>query len=891
MHKNKKTCKIATNALILRKILILVLYFVLVFVFPLETCPLMGQVIQKKKLIAADYHLWGELNLEKVSPDENWASFKMEYKDGSDTLFIFNPSSNKKYSIPRAGEGSFTMKNFFICQIGNSLQILNLKTGKREEIDNVQKHAYCQQTDHLIVLTGTGTSGKILKIQSLKNSDKVEINDVSDFQISDQAGRLAYCISENTKEAVFHLSLKKIHSSKWVVRSSKDHFKGLTWHKSGQALSFYSESADKKINGLFYYLPTEDKLSQFSSASHPGFPKNAYIVYENSNQILISDDLQKLFFSVRENEKMPLAALESGVEIWNANDKITYLQLKSFGDPDLLPKVVMWSPKSDSIRAVATAEFPKVMLTGDFKNAIVSNPKQYEPQFDYYAPRDFYILNLQTFEKTLLLENHPLEYENLLASPGGKYFAYFKEKNWWIYNFELRTHTNITGRLGVGFSAKEYDLNPESVCGSPGWSLNDNEILLYDQYDIWAVAPNGKSSRRLTHGRESKIKFRIAAMPNSIGVKLKYDGLIVRNIDIQKQQFLRAEGEDGKTGYFKWTEETGEKPIVYEQSLINQLNYGIDKKKLFFREQKYDVSPRLLYKSQDADPSCFYRSNPQQEKYFWGRSILIEYKNSAGKCLKGALYYPADYDPKIKYPMIVTIYDLQSKQLHKYVNPALNDLSGNNTTLFTSENYFVFKPDLSLEVGSPGHSAVDCVVSATKKVIGMGLVDPAKIGLMGHSFGGYETSFIVTQTDLFAAVISSGAITDLNSFYHNINSLTGRPDMWRFGNEQWAMGKTPYEAPESYFSNSPLSYVKNIRTPILIWSGKNDTQVDPHQSFEYYLALRRLGKKSIMLLYPEEGHLLLREPNQIDITKRTLQWFDFFLKGKQSEDWILKGIK
>lgn len=891
MHKNKKTCKTAAHALILRRILILVLYFALVFVFPLETCPMMGQVIQKKHLTVTDYHLWGELNLDKVSPDENWTSFKMEYKDGSDTLFIFNPSSNKKYSIPSAGESSFTMKNYFICLTGNSLHILNLKTGKREGIDNVQKYAYCRETDHLVVLTGIGPSGKTLKIRSLKNSNKVEFTDVSDFQLSDQGGHLAYCISEKTKAAVFHLSLKKINSSKWITRSSNDNFKGLTWHRSGQALSFYSESVDMKINGLSYYLPKEDKLYQFDSASHPDFPKNAHIVYENLNQILISDDLQKVFFSVRENEKTAPASLESVVEIWNANDKITYLQLKNFGDPEQMPKVVMWSPKSDSIRAVATAEFPKIMLTGNFKNAIVSNPKQYEPQFDYYAPRDFYILNLQTFQKTLFLENHPLEYENLLASPDGKYFAYFKDKNWWIYNFALRTHTNITGRLGVSFSAKEYDLNPESVCGSPGWSLNDNQILLYDQYDIWAVSPNGKYSRRLTRGRESKIKFRIAAIPNSLGIKLNYDGLIVRNIDIQKPQFLRAEGEDGKTGYFKWTRESGEKPIIYKQSLVNKLNYGTEKKKLYFMEQKYDLSPRLVYKLQDASPHCFYRSNSQHEKYFWGKSVLIEYENSAGRRLQGVLYYPADYDPKIKYPLIVTIYDLQSKQLHKYVNPTLNNLSGNNTTLFTSQNYFVFKPDLSLEVGNPGHSAADCVVSATKKVIEMGLVDPTKIGLIGHSFGGFETAFIVTQTDLFAAVISSGGITDLNSFYHNINSITGRPDMWRFGREQWAMGKTPYDAPESYFSNSPLTHVKNIRTPILIWSGKNDTQVDPHQSFEYYLALRRLGKKSIMLLYPEEGHLLLRGPNQIDITKRTLQWFDFFLKKNQSEDWILKGTK
>ncbi|MBB4804558.1 dipeptidyl aminopeptidase/acylaminoacyl peptidase [Flavobacterium nitrogenifigens] len=162
---------------------------------------------------------------------------------------------------------------------------------------------------------------------------------------------------------------------------------------------------------------------------------------------------------------------------------------------------------------------------------------------------------------------------------------------------------------------------------------------------------------------------------------------------------------------------------------------------------------------------------------------------------------------------------------------------------------------------------------------------------MGHSFGGYETAFAITQTPLFAAAIAGGAITDLNSFYHTINSSSGRSEMWRFGTEQWSMRKTPYEAPDSYLSNSPLTHVKQLQTPLLLWAGKNDWQVDTHQSLEFYLALRRLGKKGIMLLYPNEMHSLSNPVNQTDLTDRILQWFDFFLKGNKPEDWIEKGIQ
>ncbi|TPG38400.1 alpha/beta hydrolase family protein [Flavobacterium pectinovorum] len=164
-------------------------------------------------------------------------------------------------------------------------------------------------------------------------------------------------------------------------------------------------------------------------------------------------------------------------------------------------------------------------------------------------------------------------------------------------------------------------------------------------------------------------------------------------------------------------------------------------------------------------------------------------------------------------------------------------------------------------------------------------------GLIGHSFGGYETAFIITQTPIFSAAVASGAITDLNSMYHSVSLQLGKPEMWRFQGEQWTMNKPPYEAAEKYNANSPIMHIANITTPVLLWTGKDDKMVDTHQSMEYYLALRRLGKKSIMLFYPEEGHTLVKPANQNDVTQKMLQWFDYFLKEDRSEKWIIDGTK
>ncbi|MBW1656171.1 alpha/beta hydrolase family protein [Flavobacterium quisquiliarum] len=161
---------------------------------------------------------------------------------------------------------------------------------------------------------------------------------------------------------------------------------------------------------------------------------------------------------------------------------------------------------------------------------------------------------------------------------------------------------------------------------------------------------------------------------------------------------------------------------------------------------------------------------------------------------------------------------------------------------------------------------------------------------MGHSFGGYETAFIVTQTPMFAAAVAGGAITDLNSFYYSVGR-SGNPNMWRFEKELWNMGGPPNELALAYHANSPIVHAEKIQNPLLIWTGKADAQVNYSQSLELYLALRRFKKKSILLVYPEEDHVLMKPENQTDITLRILDWFAYFLKDDRSAKWITDGTR
>jgi dipeptidyl aminopeptidase/acylaminoacyl peptidase len=888
MLKNDTTTKNSSkNFKALCPIIILFLFFIL----PLVACPLWGQVVQKKELTPSDYHLWGELNLDKIAPDQQWASYRMSYDNGIDTLFVRNTISNKIYSYPFGDNSIFTKNNTFVCLTKQGLQILNLKTGKQEIIKLVSQYAYSYLTDHLIINFHSERDKDELLIRTPLGKIVKEVQDVTHFSLSPNEQELVYSTFSNNKYALLLIDLKQVNSEKRLLMDGKDKYDGFTWQKDGKSLAFIAKSNDLSANSLFYYILGNDKLYELNPDTQPNFPNDAIITSDHTFNLMISDDLQRVFFNIKNKNLTPENKIDSGVEIWNANDKWVYTEELKHGQFQKAVKVALWFPLSHIVTSITTNELPKIILSGNQEYAFLSNPKDYEPQFDMEGPRDFYLLNLKTLEKSLFLKKQSAHYSHIIPSPKGKYIAYFKENDWWIYNISAKTHKNITAAIGSKFAAKEQLLAPESVCGNPGWNVDDKEILIYDQYDLWAITPDGGSFRRLTHGRESKIRYRIANIPNKWPLNFVYDGLKVDNFDLEKELFLRGEGEDGQTGYFKWKNHFGEEPIVYRDAYIDQLYYTSKKQKFFYREQKFDLSPQLMIKKNLVGAKSFFQSNPQQQKYYWGKSELIKYQNSKGQNLKGVLLYPANYDPQKKYPMIVHIYELQSKLLHQYTNPTSYNETGFNTTVFTTKGYFVLLPDIIHEYQNPGGSAVDCVTAATRKVIEKGVVNPAKIGLIGHSFGGYETAFIITQTQLFATAVASGGITDLTSFYLTVSQNSGKPDMWRFESEQWIMGKTPFEAPLAYRDNSPITHVEKIKTPLLLWTGKQDEQVDPHQSMEYYLALRRLGMKNIMLLYPNEGHVISNPTNQKDLMNRIEQWFAYYLKDDVSSAWVNDGVK
>jgi len=256
--------------------------------------------------------------------------------------------------------------------------------------------------------------------------------------------------------------------------------------------------------------------------------------------------------------------------------------------------------------------------------------------------------------------------------------------------------------------------------------------------------------------------------------------------------------------------------------------------------------------------------------------------------LQGILHYPANYEAGKKYPMVVYLYEKLSDGLHRFTNPSERDYY--NGSALTQNGYFYFQPDIVFTPREPGVSVVECVTAAVNKVVSMGAVDGTKVGVMGHSWGGFDAMYLATHTKLFAAAVSGAGISDHISNYGNHHWSSGIAETDHIETGQQRMVVPLYEDLPAYIRNSAIFGISTMTTPLLLMTGDNDGTVFFHQSVELYNIARRAKKNVVMLVYNGENHGLAVKKNQIDYHRRIRAWFDHYLKSAPAQPWITEGV-
>lgn len=853
------------------------------FLVLLWSLPVISQKVQQKKLTVDDYHLWSDLQIKDLSENGEWVSYTLSYESGLDTLFVKNTTNKKQFPFPKGYNGSFSKAGWFAVRNPKGLSLVHLKSGKQQQIDQVTSYAFSGNGTELIYCTKQSGVNK-LAVLRLGSEIVVSVEGVKQFKMDNSKEKIVFNSVTKDLSTVEIVSFGKNFKRETILKETKATFHGFEWNTNDEGIAFFKkmETFKNRENNtvILYDLKTKMKY-ELDAASFPDFPKDGAIVPFGMYKLTLSDDLDKVFFAV----DFPPKPTNSKVQLWAGNAPWIYPQ-EQFWVMNNTARMAVWFPQEDRFQMLTSEEHPWIMFTGDYNAALVANPKIYEPQFEVAnGPMDFYLVNLKSGKKELLLQKQSSYVQATLPSPAGKYIAYFRDADWWVYDIKNKQHKNITGNLPTPFESEAIDRPVErTAVGCPGWTRNDETIVLYDQNDIWEINPVTGKSIRLTHGKENNIQFRFKLQHTSFYGKENYNGWLSTVVDLDDDVMLNGLSKDGNLGVYLWSKNSVERKLFDSNKKISQLKQNGTV--IICKEQSFDLPPRILISESGKKLKTVIQSNKQHWSYQWPMQKEIVYKDSKGNELKGYLCYPSDYDTSKKYPMVVPIYERQFNDRHNYINPSIHSDVGFNVIDFNADGYFVFFPDIQYEIGNLGFSAVDCTIAGTKAVIDLGLIDEQRIGLIGHSFGGYETDFIITQTNLFKAAVAGSAATDMRSFYLTYNWNSGTPDMWRFEHQQWRMGTSYFENKMGYELNSPLNQAERINTPLLAWAGNQDKQVNWLQSIDFYLALRRLGKKQLLLLYENEGHSLKQKENQIDLGKRIKQWFGYFLKEETNQGWI-----
>lgn len=845
------------------------------FLFVMLACPIMGQEGHTKKLVERkDFDMWNTLRFPQISDDGKWISYLLDYQQSTDTLVVIDSFNNQKFELTNAHSGKFisgkTTEHFVFNDTDRGVGILNLKRGNMDWVPNANRFDFTNDGKFLACYK-TSKEGGFLKLIDLSQQTSMYINNLQYFSFSPNGQKALLSTNDSIFNTIQLLHLEQMLTA-IILKSKTADYKNFAWSPQGTKLAFIEKDREKSTQRLYCFEDGDTpQLSELGNSNKYISPNS---VLDNGN-LFFSDDETTVFFYKNDTEsaKTMKSSDTIKVQVWKGSDKWIYPRQKMDWEYNKKDWLYAWWPKTGKVRQLGNRERPDVFLTGDEKHALSFNVLTYEPQYKQMPQSDFYITNLETGLYKTLIKKLETASGYLKISPNGKFLAYFKENNWWLYDIDQEVHRNLTASLEASLIYKHPPFSTDPIpFGFAGWSTI-NEILIYDEFDIWKINPEGTAYNRMTNGRENKTQYRFYDRADGKPISFRSPTYDSYEYNLETDNFLEIQNEKFDRGYAVLNK-FGEIESFIEPKLKNtQLRKASSVNSYVYIKESNNLPPVLIYKTA-TNTHELYRSNPQQDKFAIGKTELVSYKNAQNENLHGLLHYPDNYVPGSKYPMIVHIYELLASKYHTYLNPGDTNGDGFNYRNFTAKGYFVLQPDILIQNGNPGISALDCVLQAVNLVLQKDVVNKFKIGLIGHSFGGYETAFIISQTNLFSAAVIGAGVYDLVSFYHSVSNDYGKQQFWRFETQQWRMGKSFYQDSDAYYKNSPMHYAKNIQTPTLIWTGNKDFHLNWHQSEKMYLSLRRLGTKVEMLIYEDEGHSLIKLENQRDLSKRIEKWFN-----------------
>ena len=796
--------------------------------------------------------------------------------------------------------------------------LVELSSGKKTEFDGIRRFAFSGDRSLALALhrytavpagpvapPAAGApkpeekpQGADLLVHDLATGADFSIGNVSDFAFDKKGNWLAWLIDAQDK-AGNGIQIRDLATGAvYPLDSAKASYKGLSWTEKGDALATLRGVEDKAWEDKLYAVVA---FKNFKSGSMPekvlydpatdkAFPKGVTI--NPARNPFWMADLSAVTFSIHEiKAKDPKKKPEDDagepkpdMVIWHYKDsrlqpmqQVQEQMDKSFG------YTAAYLPAEKKFLQLADAQLKNIGLTPDSKMAIGMDVREYElmGNLDGRRYQDVYTVNPTTGERKLALRKARW-YQG--ASNDGSRFLYYDDGSFYTFDTATGQSKDITKGIPTTFIDTDDDHN---VVKPPtrgfGFSSDGRFALLTDGWDIWKVPTDGsgKAVNLTVNGKKDKIRYsRIFRLdPDEKGT------------DLSKPLYIAAQHELTKQGGIGIVspEVPGIKMPHWDNAAYMQLIKAKNADTyLYTREDTQNPPEFHSAGSTLAGGKKVTDSNPQLKDFDWTTGVkLVEYTGIKGDKLQAAIWLPANYVPGRKYPTLLYLYEKLTQATYNFPNIGYNGFSIGN---YTSNGYAVIEPDITYRINDPGLSGSTAIINALKAAIATGIVDKDHVGIQGHSWGGYQTAFTVTQTDMFAAAVAGAPLTDMVSMYSSIYWNTGSANQPIFESSQGRFTGNYLEQTEAYIRNSPIYHATKVRTPLMILHNDKDGAVDHTQGIEYYNTLRRLQKPVVMLEYKGENHGLRKPENMKDYTVRMMEFFDHYLKDKPAPKWLQDGI-
>jgi dipeptidyl aminopeptidase/acylaminoacyl peptidase len=755
--------------------------------------------------------------------------------------------------------------------------------------------------------------GADLILHELATGAELNVGNVSEFAFNKAGTSLALVIDAQDKSGN-GIELRNMDTGVLTsLDTAKASYERLAWTEKGDGLSALRSAEDKRYKDKVYaivaftgFAGAAPQKTVYDPATDKTFPEGMGI--SPTGGARWTEDLGALTFGIRAPKKAdpkaeaakpdpnapeakpatPPAADDTSDEekpdliLWHWQDPRLQSQQQVQEEMDKnFSYLCLYRVADKTFLRLADDTVRTVSLAPKERWAVGIDVREYELESNLSGRsfRDVYTINLQTGERKLALKK-ARDYSG--PSTDGNRLLYFEDGHFWVYDMASGQSTNLTKAVPASFINTEDDHNvAKPPRRSLGWTKDGDAVLLSDGWDIWKVPVSGASVNLTGNGKKESIRYQqiLRLDPEE------------RGYDLSVPRYVTTFGELTKKGGIVRLEpgKSEVQVLQYDDAMIGGVTKAKRADVYVYSRQTYKNPGDYYVTDASLEPGTKITSmDAQVEAFDWSAgSMLVNYVGARGDKLQGSLSLPANYEKGKAYPTIVYMYEKLTNGHNQFATPTAN---GFNKSVYTSNGYAVLMPDITFKLNDPGTSSTFCILAALKAAIATGVVDPKHVGITGHSWGGYQTAFIVTQTNAFAAAVAGAPLTNMVSMYSLIYKNSGGSNGAIFETSQGRFLGGPWDNWESYIRNSPVNAAKNVTTPLVILHNDKDGAVDFTQGVEYYNTLRRMGKQVVMLEYPGENHGLAKPANQQDYTVRMKEFFDHYLKGKPAPDWWTKGV-